>query len=231
MKIGVMGTGVVAQTMAEKLIEVGHQVMVGTRDPKATSARKEKDSVGRPGAGEWLNKHQSVKLGTYSEAAAFSEFIINATNGMGTLQALASADAKNLKGKVLLDISNPLDFSKGFPPTLFVSNTDSLAEQIQRAFPETHVVKSLNTMNCYLMVNPGLLTEDHTVFVSGNDAAVKKKVKDLLASFGWKEKNILDLGDLTTARGAEQLLPLWVRLYGSLQNPNFNFNVVIGSKI
>jgi len=129
----------------------------------------------------------------------------------------------------MLDISNPLDFSKGMPPSLSVCNTDSLGEQIQRTYPELKVVKTLNTMNAYIMVNPAALPSDHTVFVSGNDGSAKQQVKNILKSFGWKEKNMIDLGDITTARGTEMLLPIWVRLWGALQNPMFNFNIVTGS--
>jgi predicted dinucleotide-binding enzyme len=136
------------------------------------------------------------------------------------------ARAENLDGKVLIDISNPLDFSKGFPPTLTVVNTDSLAENIQREFPNLHVVKTLNTMNCNLMVNPSLIPGDHNVFISGNDAHAKDVAKGILQSFGWQDKNIIDLGDITTARGTEQILPIWVRLMKTLDTPMFNFNIV-----
>ncbi len=229
MKVAVFGTGVVGQTLAEKLASLGHQVMIGTRNTTDTLARTQPDNYGRPPFKDWQAKNPQIKLGTFKEAAEWGEFFVNALNGSGTLPALEQAGKENLAGKVMLDISNPLDFSKGFPPSLFVSNTDSLGEQIQRAYPELRVVKSLNTMNCFIMVNPNLLAEDHTVFVSGNDASAKEAVKDVLKSFGWKEKNIIDMGDISTARGTEQLLPIWVRLYGALQNPMFNFKVVIGA--
>ena len=125
----------------------------------------------------------------------------------------------------MIDISNPLDFSNGFPPSLTVCNTVSLAEQIQAAYPELKVVKTLNTMTNPIMVNPDLLDGDHVVFVSGNDEPAKEKVTDVLRSFGWKDKNIIDLGDLSTARGTEMLLPLWVRLYGKWQTAMFNFAI------
>ncbi len=230
MKIGVFGTGIVGQTISEKLVQVGNDVMIGTRDKDATLTRKAKDNFGRPGFGDWIRNNPKVKVAEYPAAAEFAELIVNATNGMGSMQALEEAGEKNLKGKVIVDISNPLDFSKGMPPTLFVSNTDSLGEQIQRRFPEAKVVKTLNTMNAYVMVNPGLLSEDHTVFLSGNDAAAKSAVKQLLSSFGWKEHNMLDMGDLTSARGVEQILPLWVRLLGTLKTPMFNFKIVKSEK-
>lgn len=229
MKIAVFGTGVVGQTISERLAGLGHEVTMGTRNVEQALSRTDKDSFGRPPFGEWHSNHPKIKVAAYQEAAAFGEFIVNATNGTGTLPALEQAGKKNLGDKVMLDISNPLDFSKGMPPTLSVCNTDSLAEQVQRAYPDLRVVKSLNTMNAYIMVNPGLLPEDHTVFMNGNDAGAKSKVKELLKSFGWKEKNIIDVGDITTARGTEQLLPIWVRLYGSLKNPMFNFKIVMGA--
>jgi hypothetical protein len=142
---------------------------------------------------------------------------------MGTLEALRQATAEHLNGKILVDISNPLDFSKGMPPSLFVCNTDSLAEQIQREFPETKVVKTLNTINCNVMVNPSLVPGEHDVFVSGNDADAKMKVKEILTSFGWQ--NIVDLGDITTARATEMWVFIWVRLWGYVGHPNFNLHI------
>ena len=230
MKIGVFGTGVVGQTIAEKLNQLNHQIMVGTRDIKNLMAKTGPDRFGRPSFSEWHEKNNNVKLGTFSEAAAFSELIVNATNGMGTMPALESAGKENLANKIILDVSNPLDFSKGMPPTLFISNTDSLAEQIQKTYPETKVVKSLNTMNAYIMVNPSVLSGDHIVFLSGNDTGAKDEVRKLLISFGWKDKNILDLGDITSARGAEQILPVWIRIMSTLKTGQFNFNIVTTSQ-
>ena len=229
MKIAVFGTGVVGQTIAEKLVSLGHEVTMGTRSTQDALARAGKDSFGRSPFSEWLSKQSKVKLATYTEAAAFGELLVNATNGGGTLDALNLAGKKNLGNKVMIDISNPLDFSKGMPPSLSVCNTDSLGEQIQRAFPDLKVVKSLNTMNAYIMVNPSLLPGDHNVFMNGNDAVAKSQVRELLKSFGWEERNIIDVGDITTARGTEQLLPIWVRLWGALQTPMFNFKIVLGA--
>ena len=138
---------------------------------------------------------------------------------------LEAAGRENLRGKVLVDVANPLDFSKGFPPSLSVCNTDSLGEQIQRTFPEVRVVKSLNTMNCGIMDDPGSLRGDHVVFVSGNDEGAKTQVKQLLGSFGWGDRQIIDLGDITTSRGTEMYLPLWLELYGALGTGSFNINV------
>lgn len=228
MKIGILGTGVVAQTIAEKLVSLGHQVMVGTRDKQATLAKTGKDNFGRPPVSEWLKNNSAINLGSYSDAASFGEFLVNATNGFGTLPALEAAGRENIDGKILLDISNPLDFSKGMPPSLFVSNTDSLAEQIQRKYPAVKVVKSLNTVTASIMVNPSLLNEPTNIFLNGNDADAKLKVKELLKSFGWIDEDIIDMGDITTARGTEQYLPLWVRLWGVLQTPAFNIKIVRG---
>ncbi len=230
MKIGILGTGVVGQTLAEKLVQLGHQVIMGTRDKQATLSKTGKDNFGRPAFSEWQKNNSKVQLGTYSDAASFGEFLINATSGTGSLDALTLAGEKNLANKVLLDISNPLDFSKGMPPTLTICNTDSLAEQIQRTFPKSKVVKSLNTLTAMLMTNPGLLPEPTNIFLNGNDSGAKAEVKKLLSSFGWNDKDIIDMGDITTARGTEQTLPIWVRLWGTLQTPMFNFKIVVAAK-
>ena len=163
----------------------------------------------------------------FKDASEFGEIVINATNGMGSLESLKQT-GNNLNEKILIDIANPLDFSKGMPPSLYVSNTDSLGEQIQRQFPKIKVVKTLNTLNATLMANPQLLAKgDHTIFVSGNDEDAKATViKYLQEWFDWKLESIIDLGDITTARGTEMLLPIWVRLFTKLQNPMFNFKLV-----
>jgi predicted dinucleotide-binding enzyme len=229
MKIGILGTGVVGQTIAEKVSQLGHDVMIGTRDKEKTLAKKDKDNFGRPPFSEWHKNNPKIKLGTLSETASFGEVLVNATNGVGSVDALKQAGEKNLADKILIDISNPLDFSRGMPPSLTICNTDSLGEQIQKAFPKTKVVKSLNTLNAYLMVNPSLLPETTNLFLNGNDANAKAQVRKLLNSFGWKDKDIIDMGDISTARGTEQLLPIWVRLWGALQTPIFNFKIVVGN--
>jgi 8-hydroxy-5-deazaflavin:NADPH oxidoreductase len=217
MNIAVLGTGSVGRALAGRLLELGHHVVIGTRDPEATRSRGES-------FGTWFDAHADAGLTTFAEAAAGAELVVNATSGPGALPALEAAGADNLAGKVVIDISNPLDFSAGFPPTLFVQDTDSLAEQLQRAFPQAHVVKTLNTLTAALMVNPGDLGEDSSVFVSGNDAAAKATVTELLRSFG--HTDVIDLGDLSTARGTEMLLPVWLRLMGALGTPTFNFKIV-----
>lgn len=215
-KIAVLGTGVVGDTIGSKLIELGHHVMMGSRNKDNEKALA------------FANKHQGkATAGTFADAAAFGEIIFNCTSGIGSMDALNMAGEENINGKIIVDLANPLDFSKGMPPTLSVVNTTSLGEQIQHAFPKTYVVKTLNTMWCGLMVNPLMINEgDHHVFVCGNDAAAKEKVKSLLASFGWKEKNILDLGDITAARGTEMYLPLWLRIWGATNNGAFNIKMV-----
>jgi predicted dinucleotide-binding enzyme len=213
MKFGVLGSGMVGSTIATKLVSLGHEVKLGSRDATNEKARAWVASAGR-----------GASQGSFADAAAFGEIVFNCTAGVGSLDALRSAGASALRGKVLVDIANPLDFSKGMPPTLFVSNDDSLGETIQRTFPEAKVVKALNTVNAGVMVNPGRVPGDHDVFVSGNDAAAKAQVVRLLKhEFGWK--NVIDLGDITTARGTESYLHLWLRLYGALQTADFNIHV------
>ena len=225
MRFGILGTGVVGKTIAVRLAGLGHDVIVGTRNPEETLSRTDPDQYGNPPFGAWQEEHPEVRLGTFAEAAAHGEMVVNATAGAVSLEALEQAGKDNLNGKILIDIANPLDFSKGMPPTLLVSNTDSLGEQIQRRFPEAKVVKTLHTMNAYLMVDPAQLAgSDHTVFVSGDDAEAKARVSELLRSFGWSD--IMDLGDITTARGTEMVLPIWVRLFGVLQKPIYNFKIV-----
>jgi predicted dinucleotide-binding enzyme len=225
MKIAVLGTGTVGRTIAGKLAELGHDVVVGTRDPESTMTRSEPDAMGNPPFSVWQSDHPAIRLAPYAEAAGTGELVVNATGGSGSLDALGLAGEANLAGKVLLDISNPLDFSRGFPPSLFVKDTDSLAEQIQRAFPGARVVKSLNTMTAAVMVDPGRVGGgDHSTFVSGDDAAAKQTVVDLLASLG--HKDVIDLGDLSTARAAEMLLPVWLRLMGALGTPYLQFKIV-----
>ena len=214
MKIGVLGTGMVGHAIAGKLVALGHEVKMGARD------------AGNDKAAAWARQAGAgASHGTFADAAAFGELVFNCTSGAASLDALAAAGAGALRGKILVDVANPLDFSRGAPPTLFVFNDDSLGERIQRALPETKVVKALNTVNCELMVDPGKLGGEHDIFVSGNDAEAKRRVTEILRGwFGWKR--VIDLGDITTARGTESYLPLWVRLWGALGTPHFNLHVV-----
>jgi predicted dinucleotide-binding enzyme len=210
MKIGVLGTGAVGKAIGGKLVALGHDVMMGARaadNPKVLAFAQE--SGGRAGA--------------FREAAAHGELVFSCLRGDVSLDVL-TAVSPELEGKILVDVANPLDFSKGAPPTLAIGNTDSLAAMLQRGLPNTRVVKTLNTVNNAIMVNPAMLRGPHAVFVSGNDAAAKGKVKDILRAFGWQQ--IIDLGDISTARGPEQYLPLWLRLLASLGTSDFNIAVV-----
>lgn len=211
MRFGVLGTGTVGLAISNRLAGLGHEVMVGTRQP-SKSADKLK------------SKNEAVTVGTFAESAAFGEVIFNATKGGASLEALRLAGESNLGGKVLVDISNPLSLSEGAPPGLLVCNTDSLAEQIQRLLPKARVVKTLNTVTANVMVYPQRLAHgEHQVFVSGNDAQAKAMVTEILKSFGWV--HILDLGDITTARGTEMYLTLWLRIWPVLGTGMFNIKI------
>jgi predicted dinucleotide-binding enzyme len=225
-KIGVLGSGVVGQALAAKLAAVGHDTMLGTRDVAALLARPDPGPMQQQPFSAWHRQHPEVALGSFAEAAGHGELVVNATNGAASLEALGQAGQANLDGKVLVDVANPLDFASGMPPTLTVANTDSLAEQIQRAFPGARVVKTLNTMTAALMVDPGQLAGgDHSVFVSGDDPDAKAQVVALLTDgFGWRQ--VVDLGGITSARGAEMYLALWLRLFGALGTPMVNLKVV-----
>lgn len=214
MNIGILGTGMVGAAIGSRLVELGHKVKMGSR------------TSGNEKGAAWVKlAGANASVGTFAETAAFGEILFNCTSGGGSLPALEAAGAANLKGKLLIDVANPLDFSKGMPPTLSVCNDDSLGERIQRAFPEARVVKTLNTLTAALMVNPGQLAGgDHHLFLSGNDKDAKEKAVELLKTFGWK--NFIDLGDITTARGSEMVLALWIRLWGALQTPMFNYKIV-----
>jgi len=218
MKIAVLGTGMVGNAIATKLVQLGHQVMMGSRTANSEAGQ------------EWLRTVEGkAQIGTFADAAAFGEIAFDCTNGANSLAALRQAGIANLRGKILVQVSNPLDFSKGMPPTLTVCNTDSLGEQIQSEFPDVRVVKALNTVNCDIMIAPSRLPGDHDLFICGNDAAAKQQVAKYLSEwFGWKLGNIIDLGDITNSRGTEMYLALWVRLWGVVGNPHFNIHVVQG---
>lgn len=215
MKIAVFGTGDVGQAIATRLVSLGHEVRLGSR-----TATNEK-------AKAWVEKTGAkASTGTYADAAKFGEWVFNCTLGAGTIEALKMAGEGALDGKIVVDLSNPLDFTKGMPPSLFLSNTDSLGEAVQRTFPKAKVVKTLNTMWNGIMVNPRLLPDTHVNYLCGNDAGARGQVKELLKSFGWKDEELLDLGDITNARGTESILPLWVRVYGATKSGAFNFKIV-----
>lgn len=216
MKFAILGTGTVGSTIANKLLSLGHDVMMGSRtkdNAKALEWHKASAASGR------------AHVGTFADAAAFGEVVFNCTLGSATIEALGLAGAGNLEGKVVIDTSNPLDFSKGMPPSLFTSSEDSLGERVQKAFASARVVKALNTMSAPLMVEPQQLSDgQHDAFICGNDAAAKEQVQTLLRSFGWK--HIVDLGDITAARATEHYLPLWLRLWGACKTHLFSVHVV-----
>jgi predicted dinucleotide-binding enzyme len=225
MKITILGTGVVGQSLAAKFSELGHLVTMGTRNPEETLKRTESNQMTGMSFSDWYMKQKTIALKAIPEATQDAELVVNATSGHASIEILEKTGKNNLEGKILLDIANPLDFSKGMPPTLWVCNTDSLGEQIQRQFPGLKVVKSLNTMNAFIMTHPGRIAGNHNVFVSGNDVHAKQVVSSLLESMGWKKEQIIDLGDISTARGTEMLLPIWLRLWNALGHAEFNFHI------
>lgn len=210
-KYGVLGTGAVGRALAGRLEALGHRVMIGGR--------------GDPGEdlSEWL-VGRSTTYGTYREVAAFGDVLINCTKGTASVEALEMAGEENFSGKILVDIANPLDFSGGFPPRLSIINDDSLGEVLQRRFPKARVVKTLNTVANSVMVDPMRLGAMHSVFVSGNDLEAKAVVVGILESFGWQ--SIVDLGDISTARGTEQWMAMWTRLFKVAGTAEFNIVVV-----
>ncbi|HET6626326.1 MAG TPA: NAD(P)-binding domain-containing protein [Nocardioidaceae bacterium] len=211
MRIAVLGSGRAGPTLADAFQRLGHEVVIGTRDPAATNARE-----------GWSS---DVPLVAFGDVAPGVDLVVNATNGAGSLSALGMVGAESLAGTVLLDVANPLDFSHGFPPTLSVKDTDSLAEQIQRTFPEARVVKSLNTVTAQVMVDPGRVGDGGTtMFLAGADAGARATVRALLEELGWRD--VVEFEDLSAARGMEMWLPLWVRLMGRLETPDFNLKIV-----
>jgi 8-hydroxy-5-deazaflavin:NADPH oxidoreductase len=215
MRIGVLGTGVVGETLATKLVELGHEVRMGSREAGNQKARAWVEAAG-PGASE----------GAFADAAGFGEVVVNCTSGANSLEALEAAGAGNLGGKLLIDVANALDFSGGMPPTLSVANSDSLGEQIQRTFPDAKVVKALNTVNCAVMVDPASVPGNHDIFVCGDDEGAKQQTAELLQSFGWPADRIRDLGGIQSARATEMYLPLWLSLMRSLGTASFNIAVI-----
>jgi predicted dinucleotide-binding enzyme len=225
MKIGILGTGIVGRSHAEKLLRLGHDIMIGTRDVDKTLAQSVTDQMGNETLTNWLKKNPQIKLGTFLEASEFAELIINVLRGEIVLAVFSTLNADKLVDKVIIDIANDLDFSKGMPPVLLTRDGNSLGERLQELLPKSKIVKSLNTVSAQLQVNPRLLADgDHVVFVSGNDDEAKKVVEQILKSYGWKD--IIDLGDITTARGAELMMPIWLRLWGVVGTTMFNYKIV-----
>lgn len=214
MKIGILGTGVVGRTIGTKLVQLGHDVRMGSR------------TADNPKALEWIRSvGTGATCGTFGDAAAHGEIVFNCTSGSGAILALNMCGAENLDGKILVDVTNPLESSRGMPPSLSICNTDSLGEKIQKTYPGLRVVKTLNSVNCRVMVDPSLVKGDHDMFISGNDSAAKERVIEILKEwFGWK--SVIDLGDISGARSQEMMLPMWLRLMGIFGNPDFNFKVI-----
>lgn len=222
MNVAVLGTGSVGRTLSAKLDELGHGVSMGTRDPEAKLEKAGADPDSFPG---WRERHPDIALTTFKEAASGADLVVNATSGAASLAVLEAVGEEGLADKILLDVANPLGASHGMPPTLTVANDDSLAEQIQRRFPRAKVVKGLNMINARVMVAPAELAGgDHTIMIAGDDTGAKEQVISLLRSFGWSD--VIDLGDVTAARGAEMYLALWLRLLGALDTAMFNIKIV-----
>jgi len=215
MRVGVLGTGMVGKAIGGKLVELGHEVRMGSR------------SAGGEAATDWVGEMgEGASEGTFADAAGFGELVFNCTPGMHAAEALEAAGAENLAGKVVVDVSNSLDFSAGRPPTLAICNTTSVGEELQKAFPDALIVKSLNTMNAGVMVDPAAVPGDHVVFVCGDDEAAKDEVRALLGEFGWPAERIVDVGGIIGARGTEMWLPLWLELMGALGTAQFNIALV-----
>jgi 8-hydroxy-5-deazaflavin:NADPH oxidoreductase len=212
--IAVLGTGAVGKAIGNRLISLGYSVIMGSR------------TADNPKSLEWAAAGDRASADTFAGAASRADIVFNCTKGEATLEALGMAGRENLKGKLLIDLSNPLDFSGGMPPSLFPqwSNTSSLGEAVQHLLPDTKVVKTLNIVNCDVMVNPSIVTGELSMFTCGNDADAKARTVALLREFGWKD--ILDLGDIKGARGMEMILPLWIRSWGVVGHAKFGLRLV-----
>lgn len=217
MRIGVLGTGDVGKTIASRLVEVGHEVRLGSRTAANESLTK------------WVQENGTAASGgTFAEAAAFGEAVFNTTRGIHSLDALEAAGEHNLAGKLLLDVANPLVIvSETEPPALGIVNDDSLGERIQRRFPTARVVKTLNTMHSAVMARPDLVPGEHTVFVSGDDPQAKAEATGLLGQFGWTARRVVDLGDITTARGPEMYVALYSRMFLHIGHLYFNIALTV----
>ncbi|HET7898369.1 MAG TPA: NAD(P)-binding domain-containing protein [Flavisolibacter sp.] len=218
MNIGVLGTGVVGETIATALTKKGHNVRLGSR-----TADNEK-------AAAWVKSaNDHATQGTFDDAAAFGDILFFCLNGEHALDAARMVDPASVRGKILIDLTNPLDFSKGMPPRILKEfQTFSLGEAIQEAFPGALVVKTLNTVNCNVMVDPSMVGKgDHTLFICGNNADAKNKVMHFLVdTFGWKTDSFVDMGGLEKARMTEAYVPIWVTMMQALGTPMFNIKVV-----
>ena len=212
MKIGVLGTGMVGATIATKLVQLGHHVTMGSRTPDNRTAA------------HWTKLNGiNASQGTFSDAVLYSELIFLCTKGEATLEVVRTVGPDAFREKVVVDVSNPLDFSHGMPPSLLICNTESLAEHVQKALPYAKVVKTLNIVNCEIMIDPPK-AGNPTMLLCGNDGEAKATVTALLKDFGWTD--IVDLGDIKAARGTEMLLPVWLSLLNVVGHPHFGFKIV-----
>ena len=212
MKIGILGTGMVGEALGTKLVQLGHEVKMGSRAANNESATR------------WAAKNGGrASQGTFADAGGLGEMAFLCLKGDVELDVVRAV-GDGLKGRIVVDVSNPLDFSKGMPPTLLFCNTTSLGEEVQKALPSAKVVKTLNIVNCEVMIDPGKSGDQPTMLICGNDTAAKSKVVELLKNFGWRD--VLDLGDITKSRGTEMLLPLWLNLMGTLGHVHFGFKIV-----
>lgn len=213
MRVGVIGSGVVGRTLASGFLEAGHEVKIGSRSPAKDDLKSWEKNAGKP-----------ASTGTFAEAAAHGEIVVLAVLGSAAEEALELAGPANLKGKLVIDTTNALDFSKGMPPGLFVGVTDSLGERIQRKVPDARIVKCFNTVPNTQMVHPHGKGGPPDMFICGNDAKAKASTIEILKSFGWP--GAIDVGGIDGARWLEALVPLWVRVGGALQNWDHAFKVV-----
>ncbi|HEX6333043.1 MAG TPA: NAD(P)-binding domain-containing protein [Flavisolibacter sp.] len=219
MNIGVLGTGMVGETIATALTEKGHNVRMGSR------------TENNERAAAWVKRSNNhATQGTFYDAAAFGEIIFLCLNGEHALEVTRNIPRDSIEGKIVIDITNPLDFSRGLPPAILdgLGNTNSLGEEIQKAVPAASVVKVLNTVNCKLMVDPKLVNNgDHHLFICGDDRVAKNKVKHFLVdTFDWRAENLLDLGGIQSARCVEAYVPLWVAIMQAKGSPMFNLKIV-----
>lgn len=195
MKVGILGTGPVGRALAHGFVTLGYETKLGARE------------AGNAKAAEWLAAHAGLgSVGTFADAAAFGDVIVVATLGTVLPEVAAAAGPANFAGKVVIDTTNPLDTSRGFPPGLAISGPDSGGETLQRALPGARVVKAFNTVNNSLMFQPRFDDGQPAMLIAGNDAEAKATVTRILAEFGWPA---LDLGDIVSARWLEAMCLAW----------------------
>ncbi len=213
MKIGILGSGDVGQVLGRGFAQAKHEVMIGTRSPQDKKLQPLLKLVGNLGS-----------TATFPQTVTFGEVIVIALKGEVVESVLKDIGPKPFAGKLVIDVSNPLDFSKGMPPSLFVGWTDSLGERVQRLLPTAKVVKCWNTVPNSLMFRPSLAGTQPTMFICGNEVSAKIAMKQFLQEFGWKD--VIDIGGIEAARYLESLVALWVRVTGALGNWNHAFKVL-----